>query len=448
MPHQSLTIAIARALTGGAQDLPAIASRLATTLGRPETVWLEEFAQRYLRAFRGRARPRERAVVRFVVSDSQWSLRTAPTLKEKRQLRLAAWPLQPAIMQPASTATVWPVQPIEDVAALADWLDVASAELEWFADEKGLSYRQFGTRLHHYHYKVLQKRSGGIRIIEAPQVRLKSIQRKILSGILEKIPLYYSAAHGFVKGRSVRSFAQPHVGKPAVLCLDLQNFFPTIGKARVQALFRTMGYPERVADILGALCTNRTPTRVFAVPPRTASDVKEQQDARNLYGYSHLPQGAPTSPLIANLCAYRMDCRLVGLADWAGGVYTRYADDLAMSGGEHFARNIERYAAQVGAIALEEGWSVQHHKTRIMRQSGRQHLAGVVVNANLNVPRETFDQLKAILTNCIRHGPASQNRDAHPDFRSHLRGRVAWVASVNQGRGKRLESLFERIDWK
>ncbi|MDI9654127.1 RNA-directed DNA polymerase, partial [Burkholderia cenocepacia] len=67
---------------------------------------------------------------------------------------------------------------------------------------------------------------------------------------------------------------------------------------------------------------------------------------------------------------------------------------------------------------------------RRMRRGTRQQLAGVVVNRHPNLSRDAFDRLKAILTNCIRRGPASQNRDAHPDFRAHLAGRVAHATAL------------------
>ncbi|MBC8086706.1 MAG: RNA-directed DNA polymerase [Phycisphaerae bacterium] len=447
MPHQSLTIALARALTGGSQDEPSIALRLAVTLGRPPARWIARFAHRYVRAFSGNTRPREIEVAQFIVADRSWSARLAPTPTRPRQL-VARWPLETPGMVPVPAAADWPVKRIESVGDLAEWLGIDSSMLDWFVDAKNIAHKQPHTKLHHYHYRVLQKRSGGIRIIEAPQERLKIIQRKILKDILEQVPQYYSAAHGFVKGRSVRTFAAPHVQQQAILRIDLQDFFPTIGRARVQALFRTLGYPETVADALGALCTNTTPRRFFAMTPRTAGDVALQVKARHLYGRPHVPQGAPTSPLIANLCAYRLDCRLTGLADWAGAVYTRYADDVAISGSGNFARNVERYAAEVSGIALREGWSVQHHKTRIMRRGVRQHLAGIVVNERLNVSRTDTDRLKAILTNCVRHGPTSQNREHHPDFQSHLRGRVGWVTFVNPLKGQRLATLFEQINWE
>ena len=82
-----------------------------------------------------------------------------------------------------------------------------------------------------------------------------------------------------------------------------------------------------------------------------------------------------------------------------------------------------------------------------MRRGVRQRLAGVVANERLNVMRADFDRLKATLTNCVRHGPESQNRDAHPSYRAHLEGRVGFVESINPAKGKRLRAILERIEW-
>ena len=153
------------------------------------------------------------------------------------------------------------------------------------------------------------------------------------------------------------------------------------------------------------------------------------------------------SPAIANLCAYRLDSRLFALATAAGGQYTRYADDLAFSGGDDFARHIKRFLVHVTATVAEEGFYVHHRKTRIMREGVRQHLAGVVVNKRQNIRRREFDRLKATLVNCQNFGPASQNRESHPEFRAHLEGRIAFVAQLNPDRGSRLRKLFNEIRW-
>jgi len=222
--------------------------------------------------------------------------------------------------------------------------------------------------------------------------------------------------------------------------MDLRDFFPSFPAARIQTVFRTLGYPESVADLLGGICTNAAPRDVW-------KDINPEQlhEAQVLYSRPHLPQGAPTSPALANLCCYRADCRLSGIARSAGAEYTRYADDLAFSGSEAFERCVERFSTHAAAILHEEGFTVHHRKTRVMRQGVRQHLAGLVTNQRINVRRTDFDLIKATLTNCVRQGPESQNRDAHPHFRSHLEGRVGFVESINPARGKRLRAIFDQI---
>jgi predicted PhzF superfamily epimerase YddE/YHI9 len=96
---------------------------------------------------------------------------------------------------------------------------------------------------------------------------------------------------------------------------------------------------------------------------------------------------------------------------------------------------------------MEEGFFVHHRKTRVMRRGVRQHLAGLVANERVNVMRPDFDRLKAILTNCARFGPTAQNRANHPDFRSHLNGRIAFVEMINPEKANRLRKIFEEIEW-
>lgn len=349
-------------------------------------------------------------------------------------------------MQPVSVAKSWNVPDILTEGDLAAWLRVRENELEWFANLRRNGTKEVDRRLQHYNYQVLKKPAGGVRLIEAPKHRLKVMQRKILTQILEGIPTH-PAVHGFVRGRSIKTFAEPHTGKHVVLRMDLKDFFPSQSRAQIQAFFRTAGYPERVADLLGGLCTNSTPQPVWK-----QIDSKAQPfvafEAHQLYGRPHLPQGAPTSPALANLRMYRADCRLLGLAEAAGATYTRYADDLAFSGGEQFEKSADRFAAHVAAILHEEGFAVHHRKTRVMRRGVRQYLAGVVANVHLNVVRADFDRLKATLTNCVHHGPQTQNRDGRPDFRSHLEGRVSFVEMINPQKGARLRRIIKKVEWE
>jgi RNA-directed DNA polymerase len=442
MPDASLLKALARAFLAGEPTAEQIADRAGRALGR-RWRWLGPLARRYIRAIAGRTPPRQRDVVRFLLHDEGFKRACA---KYSDQLSINQWLSESQRMQPVAAAKGWQLPVVESVGDLAAWLGLEVGDLEWFADLKGLAYGNRCTKLRHYHYRILPKTSGGVRLIEAPKPRLKDLQRQILAQLLEKIPSH-PAVHGFVKGRSIKTFIAPHAGRRVVLRMDLQNFFPSFAAARIQTLFRTLGYPESVADLLGGICTNAVPRDVWKKRPVDV-DPGHLQEARALYSKPHLPQGAPTSPALANLCTYRVDCRLTGLSRSVGAEYTRYADDLAFSGGEELERRVERFSTHVAAILLDEGFNVHFRKTRVMRQGVRQHLAGLVANERVNVMRPDFERLKAILTNCARKGPETQNREAHPNFRAHLEGRVGFVEMINPEKGRRLRRILEKIQWE
>ncbi len=445
MQKPLLVSVLAKSFLAGEPTVGEIAARCSRTLGR-NWRWLRPLAERYVNGFADQtyrhAHPRLRDVVQFLQQDEGFE---RAWLKHSRELSVKQWLNEPLHMRPVAAAENWGVPTIESVGSLADWLQLTLGELKWFADLKGLGYKTGNPTLGHYHYRVLPKQFGTIRLIESPKPRLKELQQRILTQILYRIPAH-SAAHGFIKGRSIQTFTGPHVGKRIVLRMDLRDFFPTFPAARIQSLFRTLGYPESVASLLGGMCTNATPWRVWS-KATFDSGPSQLQEARALYARPHLPQGAPTSPALSNICSFRVDCRLNGLAHSMGVEYTRYADDLAFSGGGSFERQVERFSTLVAAILLEEGFSVNYRKTRIMRQGVRQHLAGLVVNHHVNVMRTDFDLLKATLTNCARLGPESQNRESHPSFRSHLEGRVNFVEMINPAKGKRLRAILERIKW-
>ncbi len=112
-----------------------------------------------------------------------------------------------------------------------------------------------------------------------------------------------------------------------------------------------------------------------------------------------------------------------------------------------WSKRANRFPVLVGAIALEEGFAVNHRKTRVMRSSTRQQVTGIVVNQKPNLARSHYDTLKATLHNCARFGATSQNRQGHADFRAHLAGRVAHVRQINSGHGTKLQAIFDRIRW-
>jgi hypothetical protein len=404
--------------------------------------WLPRLVQRVLRAFPA-APDDDQALVAFLEQDEH--LRRALAEAREHPASIRRWFLSEATMYPvAGPPSSFPIAPLATPGELAELLGLSVNQLAWFADTRGLNARTSEQALAHYRFRWVEKRTGGHRLFEAPKPRLKAIQRHIARTILDKVPPS-RVAHGFVAHRSVRTFAAPHTKARVVVRMDLRDFFNSIGRARVVALFRRLGYPRSVALTLAGLCTVTAPARILAQQPDT--DLNRRLALNQRLRDPHLPQGAPTSPALANLAAFRLDTRLAGLASRFGARMTRYADDLAFSGGHDFDKALPRFLVRVGTIALEEGFVINYRKTRIMRQSERQHLCSIVVNESPNVPRREYDVLKAMLWNCAKLGPASQNRQGLADFRRHLEGRVAWVASIHAGRGAKLRALLAHIDW-
>jgi RNA-directed DNA polymerase len=322
---------------------------------------------------------------------------------------------------------------------LAEWLQVPVKKLAWLTHRFNDRYIPESVKNAHYHFHWIKKRSGGLRLIEAPKSLLKSVQHRILRDILNLISPH-EKAHGFVAGRSIVTNAQPHTGQRVLLKFDLENFYASVPYSRVVAIFRRVGYSREAALWLARLTTSALPTNIpfpdgdpYAVRP---------------YLRRHLPQGAPTSPALANLSAFALDVRLSGMARCFGAVYTRYADDLTFSGSQQLLRAMPVFIPLVTKIIRSERFRVNLRKRKVIRNNQRQCVTGVVVNERPNISRKDFDRLKAILTNCVRHGPNSQNRDRHENFPAHLRGRVAFVTQLNQNRGAKLLELYQRIDWQ
>ncbi|WIB16857.1 reverse transcriptase family protein [Curtobacterium sp. MCPF17_050] len=274
---------------------------------------------------------------------------------------------------------------------------------------------------------------------------LRRTQRTVLDELLAVLPVH-DAAHGFVPGRSVVSGATLHVGQRVVITADLTSFFASVRARSVYGVFRAAGFAEPLAHVLTGLCTHRVPTHVLtAMPP--GGDVDERAALRRALADAHLPQGAPTSPALANTVLRHLDARLAGWADAAGAVYTRYADDLTFSGDDRLARRADAFLRGVDRIVTDQGLRLNARKTRVRPASVRQSVTGVVVNDRTAPGRREVDRLHAVLHNCAEHGPESQNRSGHPDFRAHLLGRIGWVEQTNPGRADRLRREFVRITW-
>ena len=443
-PNRVIANVVSFAFVDGVWAPHLMAARAAHDLQTVEAQWLTDAAAVVTAQIPdnpGDDTPALRAVVEQAVAEAAQSQQKDPVLQWLRnpiQRRPGRWS-PPQLWRPLPLQMGerrWPVEVINTPGELGTQLDLSPTELEWYADLKQMERTVKTEQLRHYRYHQFEKRSGGSRLIEAPKQNLKGFQRWILRSILDHVPPH-QAVHGFRKGHSIQSYAAPHTGQQLVVRMDLKNFFNSIGAARVVRLFEALGYAPSVARSLTGLCTNSTPAEFIDFRSPGASTLASP----------HLPQGAPTSPALANLVCYRLDQRMGALANSFGARYTRYADDMAFSGDGRFARGIDRLIETAETIVADEGFYVNHDKTTAKGQNERQVIAGLVVNSHTNVHRRDYDRLKAILHDAATNGAAVANRDQHPQFRSYLQGHIGFVQATNPQRARKLWRLFDRIDW-
>jgi RNA-directed DNA polymerase len=429
--------ALASAVLAGTWERSQATGRAFEAL-HPQPRWVQSLVAEIFDAYPRPPADRARELVAFIAIalDRRESATPPP--------RVHRWFLAESAMGPMP----WPVPELADLGALAEFLEMDTGQLGWLGDTRSLERRVPDQRMRNYRYASRPRREGAPRVIEIPKPRLKATQRRILHDVLDWIPAH-PAAHGFTRGRSALTHAHCHVGNQVLVRLDLEDFFTSIAAGRVYGIFRTAGYPEAVAHVLAGLTTNAVPAEVWEAisrPTEPRQIAAHHRQGRRLAS-PHLPQGAPTSPTLANLAAFGLDRRLAGLAAALKLNYTRYADDLTFSGARVLPDRARELRAIVASIAAEEGFRVNERKSTLATRAGRQTVCGLIVNDRPNVPREEYDRLKAILHNASRHGAGSQNRDGVADFRAHLRGRIAWVESVNPERGAKLRERYAEILW-
>ena len=256
----------------------------------------------------------------------------------------------------------------------------------------------------HYQEFWMRKRSGGYRMISAPDKDLQAIQSTIYSRILSSVTIVHPAAVGFRCGRSVVDNAAPHLGKRYVLKMDIHDFFFSIRSPRVKKTFEKIGYPENVSKVLGTLCCL----------------------------HRHLPQGAPTSPSLSNIVSYEMDRKLAALAAEYGLTYTRYADDLTFSG-DVFPK--EQIIPRIKQIIRDEKFEPNHKKTRFINEYGRKIITGVSISSGVKptIPKARKREIRKNVYFILTKGLAEHQRrigSSDPVYLKRLIGELCYWRSI------------------
>lgn len=211
----------------------------------------------------------------------------------------------------------------------------------------------------------IPKKNGSSRLIAQPSRELKAVQGWILRNILDKLSSS-SYSKGFEAGASILDNARPHIGSNYVLSLDLKDFFPSVSAKKVYGIFSSVGYNKEMCTLLTNLC-------VFN---------------------GGLPQGAPTSPKLANLVCAKLDSRINGYAGPKGITYTRYADDITMS--SNTAIKIQKAKAFLGTIISDESFVINKSKTVISGVIKQKKVTGLILSENnVGIGRLKYRDIRA-----------------------------------------------------
>ena len=293
---------------------------------------------------------------------------------------------------------------IYDINHFCKLSNSSTKQVELFLKKKETAYSTF----------PVPKKNGGIRKITAPSIKMKHVQRWILDNILYKMKVG-DCVHGFVPKRSILTNASIHVNQELVLGIDLKDFFPSINFRSVFRIFRSAGYTKNIAWALADLCT---------------------------YHWT-LPQGAPTSPMLANLVTVKLDNKLTEYCEKRGFRYSRYADDITISG----SFRLPLFKKTIFKIIENCGFFINEEKTRLYSKGSRQKVTGLVVNDKVSIGRKKKKTLRAIVHNLLKNGLEIENRENDPFFREKIFGDLAFAKMVNPEFANPLIESLKCFDW-
>lgn len=289
------------------------------------------------------------------------------------------------------------------------------------------------------------------RTICAPEPRLMRVQRWIAQNILQVTPSH-EASFAFTKNRDLKGAAKKHVNAKWLVKMDVRQFFESIPEAAVYHVFRGFGYGALLSFQMARLCTRR--------PDHHRRDTREllgRGDKRPYHSHpmGHLPQGAPSSPMLANRAVEALDRRLEKLATSAGWTYTRYADDLAFSRTTVGTRSEAMRLVKLAELALQlHGLVVHRLKTGIVPPGSRKILLGMLIDTGEPKLTKAFRNNIETHLYALTHEKigAEQHRRKRGfssliGMRRHIMGLIAYAHQIDESYAATLYAKVSSVDW-
>lgn len=299
-----------------------------------------------------------------------------------------------------------------------------------------------------YNHFFLKKRSGGYREIMSPHKDLKYIQKWILFNILSKFPLE-KCCTGFRTGISIKDNAIVHSYADKILKVDLLKFYDTITQKRVYGVFQSMGYAKNLSYSLAKICTGKHNDKYWIDFTQ-----KEKEMLSFLFETrpAILPQGSPSSPMLANIVATRLDKRFSALAQKMDFSYSRYADDLTFSVGKEGCLPPLKLIREI--ISNEEFY-INENKITYMNKGSKQYVTGLTVTNGVHTSKKHRKKIGRHIYFCRKFGVEDHLEKHHEQFPGYgvlqfhdwLYGHICFINSIDKEYSNKLLNDFNKISW-
>jgi RNA-directed DNA polymerase len=267
-----------------------------------------------------------------------------------------------------------------------------------------------------------------------------------------------SSKYAFARKSSPLACAKRHVSARWLVKLDIHDFFESISERRVYFAFHECGYQPLVAFELARLCTrvhslDHTPDEWQSTHRRPPGVIDSYADGR----VGHLPQGAPTSPMLSNIVSRPLDELLDRLARRDGLVYTRYSDDIAFSTDGDLTRGQIRTLINDATRVFDAfGHSVHRKKITVAPPGSRRLILGLLVDGDkARLTRTYRSRVETHLRGIEKFGLAAHAATRH--FTSiwgmirHVEGLIAHACAVDVDYGgvlrARLAETLNKSGW-
>lgn len=287
------------------------------------------------------------------------------------------------------------------------------------------------------------------RTIVVPHQALMVVQRWLNEHVLKYVEPH-RASTAFSSGNSIKKAAERHCGARWLIKMDLRNFFESVTERQVYKVYRTIGYQPLVALELSRLCTRVAYSH--ARLSRYRADWRWQTIDSYLHPVmGHLPQGAPTSPRLANLVARELDDGLDRLSQARGFTYSRYADDLTFSTeGTSSRRAVQSLIGDINTSIAAAGFMPNQAKTSVSPPGARKVVLGLLVDRDEpRLTREFKSRLRQHLYYLRRHGSVAhaerQGNASVFGLRRHVLGLIHHARQIEEEYGDRQLERFNAL---